>query len=326
MKRALIYVLLSALLLTGCAAKNERSDATTATTEATSSTESTENAREEPVHKHLSDTVAGEMLGGTVDLPDAGLYGLAVTQVEFARLDENGTCAVYLLQDYLDSRVIHCPYIAVKTADKTLVKDVTVHYMKGSDNGDEVGIVASLGTSVTLCNVDGDDSAYKEIIVHQCVAMSGGWGGWNSTVYRLEGDEIVEIFNTDVFDDDTGFTYVINEDYSVLVKNSYTGEEYLLDSEEEKEFVESVRSGEAPTEEKELWCDSMYSFEPVWSSEKGMYQLRGRQYTCIDSHVDFLGVAEVILEYDKDSGTFVIVDTDYIGMSEAKNLDPDFVN
>ncbi len=330
MKKVLVYVLIAVLFLASCSAEELPTTESTAEIEATvASTEPTENTpNEQHKHNHLTETVMSEMSGDTVDLPGAGLYGLTVKQKEYGRLDESGTSVVYLLQEHPDSSIYHWPYIAVKMEDKTLVKDVTYHYEKSSDDG-EYGILASLGTAITLCDVDGDDSGYNEIIVHQCIAMSGGWGGWNSTVYRLEGDEIVEIFNTDVFGDglfDTGFTYKINEDYSVLVKNSYTGEEYLLDSEKEKEFVESVRPGEAPTEEEELWCDSMYSFKPVWSSEKGIYQLRGRQYTCIDSHVDFIGVAEVILEYDKEQDTFVIVDTDFIGMSQEANIELDFVN
>lgn len=320
MRKIIILSLITALLLTGCAVENEHYPAETAeTAEAAEATEDTSTDG----HHHLPETMVSGMSGGTVDLPDAGLYGLTVGHMEYGAFNEACIGEAYLLYDYLEEgSERHYPYLAINTGDKTLVKDVTYDYIN-SVTGEEDSLF-SLSTSMCLCDLDGDvfeyDSGYQEIIVHQCIAMSGGWGGWNSRIFRVEGDEIVEIFNTESFHDgvyDTGFTYKINEDYSVLIKNSYTGEEYLLDSEEEKELVRTVRYGGAPSEEQKLWCDSMYSFEPVGPKDGGGYQIKCLQYTCIGSHVDFIGVAEVILEYDGEQDTFVIVDSDFIRMSEA---------
>lgn len=327
MKKFIILSLITALLLAGCAVKSEPSTGETIeTAEATETTEAAENTENAVVweHHHFADTAVSGMSGGTVDLPDAGLYDLAVGQAERGTFNETCAGEIYLLCDHQqEGSALHYPYLAIKTKDKTLVKDVTYDYIN-SATGEEMSLV-SLETSITLCDLDGDvfeyDAGYQEIIVHQCIALSGGWGGWNSRIYRVEGDEIVEIFNTESFHNgyyDTGFTYKINEDYSVLIKNSYTGEEYLLDAEEEKELVKTVRYGEAPSEERKLWCDSMYSFEPVGPKDGGGYQIKCLQYTCIASHVDFIGVAEVILEYDGEQDAFVIVDSDFVRMSEAK--------
>ena len=66
----------------------------------------------------------------------------------------------------------------------------------------------------------------------------------------------------------------------------------------------------------QLWADSFYEFYPRDIDGDGIYEICTTQYTWDITHVDGVGDAKCVFKYDKASGSFRIIETDFVQYTE----------
>lgn len=323
MKRVFAVGILLALLLTGCSKPEVWSVPEGVVQQGTEPTEATEPVTEESTHQVPEASFLKGASAPRMDIPAAGLADLYVVQRELGNFGADDREEVLLLGD--DSGAL---YIAMERAEGLIVEDVTQFYKQ--ENG-EPYYYRSNYAKIMLYDLNSD--GIDDVALQQCIGSTGGFGNWNCRVYSVKSNGIFQVYNTDIYEGnenvpsaDTGFSFTVNPDYSVTVKNSYTGKSQTLDSERVKGIAENYISDYTePVSDKPLWTDSFYSFEPE-QQEDGSYIVKCLQYACIGSHVDCIGAAQIVLKYDSSTGTLVIVDSGFLAYEEIADYEPPLSN
>lgn len=319
MKRIFIFGILLSLLLTGCSKPEIWSVPEGAGQQTIEPTEATEPVTQTSPHQRPEASFIKGAGVPRIDIPGAGLSGLCVIQKEYGNFGAAEKEEVLLLGD--DSGAL---YIAVERAGGLAVEDATCFAKQ--ENGEPYYYRAEYA-KIMLHDLNSD--GIDDISLQQCIGSAGGFGSWNCRVYSVKSNGIFQVYNTDMYEGnenvpsaDTGFTFTVNSDYSVTVKNSYTGKSQTLDTERVKNIAGNYISDHSePVADMPLWTDNVYSFEPE-QQEDGSYIVKCLQYACIGSHVDCIGAAEIVLRYDPASSTLVIVDSGFVPYEEMP-LAPD---
>ena len=231
----------------------------------------------------------------TVNVPELGLKNLIIGSKEEGKVTTyKHTLPVYIFHDYCygSDSIYHDSYLAVVTESKILFYDLS------SDRG-------SNGDSLYLCELDGD--GLDEIILHQCVGMTGGAGSYISRIFKVINNEIIEIFNSPDYNGsiedgvsfDTGFAAVLKNGFKMEIKNKFTGYKKTLDLSAKKEiyldaffdkYGKVIKSDR--TEGDWITVDSFFEFVPKDVDRDGIFEIVCLQY------VSFLGI-QIISETQK---------------------------
>lgn len=240
-----------------------------------------------------------------VSLPEAGLYNLRVVEVsDYHRLDGDDGGYVYLLGDdrgWGGPEMDH--YLAVKIGDTVVLKDLMAYETH-----------FNLGGDIELCDVDGDGDS--EILVQQCVAMSGGAGGYLSRVFDFKDSQLKEIFSSETEGvQDTGFTITLLKDRKFRIDNAIVGySETFRDDEEEKTdaYYDTYWYDEnGEPQQQELFLDSFCDFFSEDVDGDRVYEIVCRQYASIEWHSNNIGYAKTVLKYNGDTAAFEIIESGF---------------
>ena len=240
------------------------------------------------------------------DLKEAGLENVFTIDVpsSAARIGDDLYARVHLIGDdrYGGNMGTSDHYLMLIIDDKIVLEDLKT--------GEADEYIACLGGTVEVADFDGD--GYDEILVQEIAGMTGGFGQHYSRVYKYNDGQFKLMFSSlDSYRRfDTGFSCTVLEDYNLKIQNKYTGYEEIFNYRD----VRKTWYGEKDCTyfDTELLVDSFYSFEPMDVDEDGVCEIIGYQYTSLNGHSDFVGVAKTVLKYDKAKSEFVVVDAEFI--------------
>lgn len=247
----------------------------------------------------------------TVDLPEAGLSNLTICCAENGSFNHSSESTsqknmVYILCDYtVSDNMYHIPYLIVELNDEVLIKDLTE---ANEYNG-------SYDDSLFVADVDGDK--IDEIVIQQTVGMSGGSGSYFSRIFKVNGDNIEEIFTSISKDSDnswsvwdTGFTSEFLNGRKLKITNKFTGYSATVDISQRYSADFFDMNGKGKTE-LSIFCDSFREFVPKDVDNDGIYELDCLQYVSLADHTDYIGDARSILKYNAKLQTFEVVQSEF---------------
>lgn len=254
----------------------------------------------------------GKMDWLTVDLPEVGLNNLTIGCVENGYIikdnnSEQKTSSVYILCDYtVSTDMYHIPYLAVVLNDKVLIKDLS--------DGDEYS--GSYNDALFVADVNGDGA--DEIIVHQALGMSGGAGSFLSRIFKVNGDNIEEIFTSILQNSDnswhvwdTGFTSEFLNGRKLEITNKFTGYSTTIDISQRysEDFFDTNSKGKTGLT---ISCDGFKEFVPKDVDNDGIYELVCLQYVSLADHSDYIGDVRSVLKHNQKTQTFEVTQSEFI--------------
>ena len=234
-----------------------------------------------------------------ISIPEIGLKSVLVRQLEDnVNLTDNGFGTVYLLADnrYDINSTVADYYLVISTNGKIVARDLSAWVDQ-----------ASLWATFRCVDLDGDKD--EEIILQECIGLSGGAGQYFSRVFDFRNGEIIEVFSSKVKDEmfNTGFSVSILKNRSLEIKNRYTDyckKIILTDRTDDYYGVWYENNGQPKN--LELLLDTFYKFEPYDIDNDGVYEIKVCQYTSLYGHTDFIGTAVSFLKYNKEENSFKI--------------------
>ncbi|MDR2957875.1 MAG: hypothetical protein LBU61_06855 [Coriobacteriales bacterium] len=200
-------------------------------------------------------------VGMTIDIPDAGLEGLVVRRQELGIVSstQKSSRSVFILSDYrYISSFLHDSYLAVNLTDRIVLFEFRHNCYEDV---------------LYLCDVDGDGLA--EIIVQQDTDMFGGMGQYQSTVFKIYNDELIEIFGYPLPDPmklDTGFTSQFLGGYRLEISNTITGYNTILDI-SDRYFKEAFDEEGRFVRNERISCDHFNEFKPEDIDGDGVFEI-----------------------------------------------------
>ena len=207
-------------------------------------------------------------------------------------------CEVYILFDHIDE-LYHYSQLVVKSESGTLT-----YNLSESGNG-------SYADALYVCDIDGDIG--DEIIVQRTVDMTGGAGQYTSQIFKIENNQIIEIFNSSPINKfNTGFSSKMEDNYGLVVFNRYTDYQKYMDISDKAYVSAFYDEGGKLTKEDEICVDSFCAFSPVDMDNDGIFEIRVEQYTSLYGHSDHFGTAVSILKYKCSTKQFEVIETEFI--------------
>lgn len=323
MKRFFAAFALMIIALSTTACSNGNTEPLTETTpQATTSTQTTEASTQSTTeHKKLDHL---ELKAEELPL-DSKWYGEDLKKVGLERNLEqvrtqgfitekskadNDIRNVYLLCDYerYGGGIFHDLFLAVEADTKVIFKDLTYNTIPGA-----------YSENLYLNDVDGD--SVEEIILHQCVGMSGGAGSYLARVFKIENDEIKEIFCSNSKDNsskywDTGFSGHPEDDFTFVISNRFTGytAKYSFGTDRPDRHDEDGKA----VSKREITVDSFNLFLPKDIDSDGVCEIYCRQYTSDWGHADYIGDAISILKFNTEKQEFEVVEAWFKPAEELK--------
>ena len=119
-----------------------------------------------------------------ISIPEVGLKSVLVRQLEDnVNLTDNGFGTVYLLSDnrYDINSSVADYYLVISINGKIVARDLSAWEDQ-----------ASLGATFCCVDIDGDKD--EEIILQECIGLSGGAGQYFSRVFDFRNGEKVKWF------------------------------------------------------------------------------------------------------------------------------------
>ncbi len=174
-------------------------------------------------------------------------------------------------------------------------------------------LTESYDGDITLCDFDGDGD--MEILLQETVGITGGYGTYLSRVFDFKNGELVELFSSeeetgDLFD--TGFSITILENKEFEIKNVFTNDSQVFHlGDRPEEYYGFWYNGDGTPRTQNIMVDSFYEFIPQDVDNDGVYEIKGRQYTSLIGHADGIGVANIVLKYNKEAAKFQVVDASF---------------
>ncbi len=190
-------------------------------------------------------------------------------------------------------------YLVVEDTTKIYFKDITLD------------VPAILGMEMETCDVATNEEFKKsEIILHQCVGMSGGAGSYVSRIYKVTDYGIQLIYTDEHGGTDVGFKATIKDGFKMELKNRYTNQEQTVDLSDRKWYwgVYFSKDGKALKQSTEISVDSPYLFFAKDVDNDEVYEIISMHYTSLQGHTDHIGTTVCTLKFNKASGKFEIID------------------
>ena len=239
-------------------------------------------------------------IGTHITLKDIGLVNVEVIEKKAVNI-VNGRYA-YLLRDYMpESTDFYNVYLVVETENTVLFQSF------------ETG---NLESTMYVCDIDGDGK--DNIIVQRLVDEFGGAGTFCSHVFALEQDQIISIFNSDLYFNteetspwDTGYSSEFISDRMIRISNRITGyqEDFDISSYYRREFFDNNGVCTLP---HQITCDSFMQFFPEDIDDDSISEIVCLQYVSLGGHADGIGYAKSVLKYDTQAQHFAIVVAEFI--------------
>ena len=279
------------------------------TEEITETEEATEESTEEATKAEESEYIPeGPGIGApqkpnimdeTIYLGSANLkkYGIS-TGCEISQPYPTLLGCVYLVRDYNDDS--SKTYLFVTTQKDIVCEDLDF----------ELPSVISLADSYMIKTVDLDGEAGEEIILNLFNGGQGGAGGYNSYIFKIAKNKLVEMKQPDGVYEETGFTANLRAPYEIVVTNKYNDEECVISAKGNEEHERFFDAKGNPDGSCELACDSFFTFEPI-ELEDGSYGVRRLQYSYIGSHANCLGYAETVIKYNANKKAFEVISANF---------------
>ena len=245
-------------------------------------------------------------VGMVLDISENGVYGLTVIYKELGvTTNENGLHrTVYILADYhSDDKTIHDSYLAVEINEGVLFWDFGNY---------------SLDESLYLCDVDGD--GLEEIVVQQLVDELGGAGQYSSRIFKVLGEDILEIFDYRTFDSygnyvgsfDTGYYSLLRDNYLVEILNRYTNYSEILDFSTKKEWLEGyyTEEGSVVSNKDIIECSCFFEFKPKDVDNDGVFEIECLQTVRSMTYNGYsiIGNVKSILKYRPSANIFEVIE------------------
>lgn len=314
MKKLLIFVLCSILILglVACAkAPKEQADTpTSATNNPTALDEKPEATEpEHPYTEHQELTASqtpfdrDNMLRFSIE--EVGLHDVFIRDMSgHVQLDKDVNAQVYLLGDdrYGGGFDISDNYLAIIYDNTVFVEDV----YKSTN-------LPSYFCNMELRDYDGDGDC--EILLQECVGMSGGAGSYISRVFDYKNGKITEIFSSQIAHEerfDTGYSIKILEDKKFRINNSYTGysEVFTLKNGNE-EYYKWWYEEDGTPKDLTIMVDTFNTFTSIDIDNDGVWEIVGRQYVSLIGHSDGIGDAITVFKYNPETARFEIIRTNF---------------
>ncbi len=241
-----------------------------------------------------------------MNIPEIGLENVVVRALANGNIDGKGA-QVYLLGDdrYGGRNRFWADLYLVIVYDEDMI------YAKDIGKWEDQ---PSYGEELYLSDIDGNGDS--EIIVHELIAMTGGFGGYLSLVYDFSNGEIKEVFEDSSRNFDTGFQLRILKDRKINIVNRFTGYNETFDfSHRNDDYYQGYWYGgkePADHERQDFMVDPFYEFVPEDYDNDGIFEIKCRQYTSLIGHSDFIGVAISYLKFNNETKQFEVVKADYI--------------
>lgn len=307
MKKIYYVIVLSLLFLTSCNTCVEKNEATSGEN-VTEHNEFLENQTEVNTFEESISTVIDWSSiifeeGEVIDLPQARLKNVVVskkTRMNSA-FDKKNEQFVYLLNDcHTGCSQSFNSYLLVEVGLKALV-----YNLKTSSYCDQL----------YACDVDGNK--IDEIILHQALDFTGGAGQHISRIFKIQENELCEIFNSRIdlltktektFD--TGFRSEFLDGKKLKISNSITGYNCILDISERyiSDFFDKNGKGIIPVS---VECDSFYEFQPKDHDEDGIFEIDCLQYASLLTHGDGIGEARSVLKYNEKTREMEVIESSF---------------
>lgn len=234
-----------------------------------------------------------------ISVPEVGLESVLVSQLEDnVNLTDNGFGTVYLLADnrYEINSTVADYYLVISINGKIVARDLSVWEDQ-----------ASFGATFYCVDLDGDKD--EEIILQECIGLSGGAGQYLSRVFDFRNDEIIEVFSSKVKDEmfNTGFSVSVLKNRGLEIKNRYTDYcKKIILSDRTDGYYNAWYENNGEPKNLELMLDTFYKFEPYDIDNDGVYEIKVCQYTSLYGHTDFIGTAVSFLKYNEEENSFEI--------------------
>ncbi|MBQ8795009.1 MAG: hypothetical protein IJZ54_01165 [Clostridia bacterium] len=306
MKKLFAAFALMILVLSATACSSENIEPLTETTPQT--TVATQPTTEQKILEHLelkTEELPLDSRWYGDDLEKAGLERTS-TQVraqgfitEKSKTDKD-IRSIILLCDFerYGNAIFHDLFLAVEADTKVIFKDLTFNTIPGA-----------YSEELYLNDIDGDGA--DEIILHQCVGMSGGAGQYLARIFKVESDEIKEIFCSETKGDstkrwDTGFSGHPEDNFTFVITNSFTGykSEYNVGTDRPDRHDENGKA----ISKRNIMVDSFNVFLPKDIDSDGICEIYCKQYTSDWGHADYTGDAISILKFNTEKQDFEVID------------------
>ena len=314
MKKILIGVLCSILILglVACskAPKEQTDTPTSATNNPTALDEKPEATEPEHPYTEHQELTASQIPFNEDDMPrfsieTVGLRGVFIRDISpSVLLEENVRGQVYLLADdrYGMGHGVSDHYLMITTKDTTYLEDV----YKATNAPAYAG-------NIELRDFDGDVDC--EILLQECVGMTGGAGSYISRVFDYKNGQLVEIFNSHINPGeriDTGYSITVLKDKKFRIDNRHTNysEVFTLQNRNDEYYNFWYRDDGTPGTNS-IMVDSFYDFAPIDIDGDGVWEIVGRQYVSLIGHSDGIGDAITVFKYNPETAQFEIIRTNF---------------
>lgn len=240
----------------------------------------------------------------TAGLKKAGLENCAIWKTSEGYIQSTKERAtVYILYDtkrYGEDSIYNDFYMAIQTKEKIILKDLKTDDYCGSYRLD-----------LYVCDVTGD--GLDEIAIQSTVGMTGGAGQYLSRIFKLYDSEVREIFySSPIKNFDTGFSSTFEDNYRLLILNSYTKYENVIDFSTEKKYQDLYFDADGNVIKNDVVsCDSFFEFVPQDTDNDNVFEIICKQYASICGHSDYVGEAQSILKYNRKTKTFEIINAKF---------------
>lgn len=308
MKKLLVWLLLCALMLSGCGGNSTPAEevSTQTLTAPTQILEVPTQMSEVPTEET---TVPPEtfcqglsaQLGPwdwerdfRISLPQLGLQDVRVVCAYGSEeLDTDVFCRTFLVTDdaHKHSAVW---YLLLVTQDQIYAFD------------------CGLAMDATLEVRDFDGDGYCELLLQQMMDLFGGAGQYASRVLEFKNGNFETIF-TSLLDGhmmDTGFALhpLEKETYEVVNSVADYRETFTLLKEDSESFVHYMYDDKGTPQTDQLWVDSFCDFTSVDIENDGIYEIHATQYSCVSFHNNYFGECHTVWKYNANTENFEIYD------------------
>lgn len=289
MKKITVCLMLIVLLLCSCTTETE------SITNETSPPVETQEAI--PPHQNLT-AQAAEFDSDKdlrVSLPQIGLQDVVIQNaINDQLLDEGLYGNVLLLADDRGNFADDC-YLAITTSDMVYAYDCDT---------------AAMATEIEVRDFDGD--GYSEILLQQAVDAFGGAGQFFSRVFKFKNGSFETIFSSQIDNKliDTGFRLEVLENETFKITNSDFGyqETFKVHSEHREAFLPYMYNENGDPDFHPLWVDSFNEFKATDIDNDGVYEILGKQYSCLSYHNNWFGDCYTVWKYNNETESFEISD------------------
>nr|WP_260398987.1 VCBS repeat-containing protein [Peribacillus simplex] len=188
---------------------------------------------------------------------------------------------------------------ANKTPDSPFWRNLTLVIQNGRTNQNEqIPIKNNSGYNPTL--ILGDFTANKGDDILVVIDTGGSGGTIYAYVFSYINGQLMQIFNSDSFNETYKYDVTYENQYKVMVNSYYLKEKYILDlTNKDKGYLSEIynKNGvlKAPIEG---WVNPLSGLYPVDFNRDGIYELEAYQRIAGRYNADSLGFVQTVLKWN----------------------------